>query len=1215
MCVLLVLPLFAISLTQQHFGLPRRDFFFNTTRLPRRYFNITFPTAVGQDYVRLKLHAFIFEVSHYLKPEKGDASGHLRQLMNPYPHILLDPGYTSTTITSYHPLSIQAEICRLFQAARHRNHEHLPTSIFVVNDIGIMVNRQRHDRLLQLFFQITASLGLPTLTWMPNRVGEFEVICESHLLITVGGYTTGDPTGAAHVARGESVGGFLASLQLECDNIPLQHSCTRLQTADIRDEIPSDGESQTGSSKLLRVGCIRMLPFLFEIDAFLPFDGFTNQKFTDCTLLNNNGVVDCFGSLLDAMQKIWESISRVIIFNGNRYDLNALTYIADILEGTENEHLNELFGTGYVWIFTPSTMAQLTIADQVETVNRDNIVLSEFTMFRKIPGMFGLICLNDADNRKRHAELAREVWHKSLMELVRQMTNLFPPVKPISLNSSSPETIEYYRSLLEKLRPGDLCESNENVVWQWGRRLNSIMRSLEMNFDGEPISFLPNGGLNVSKFLIFNSRTTNGRMNWFKVGTWSMSSKWGRSKSRLWIDGVTWPGGANSPPKGRAHRRKLKAVMLQEQPLLTYGNLQEDGSCDANSVPCWIRDDGESSRKKANSAASKIKYLNGTKDASSNEQSETRQGRQLACCTGLTMDLLIELMKDLNFEVELYEVKDRLWGGWTNQGWNGLVRELMDLKADMAITSLKITPNRSEQIDFSVPFLETGIAITVALREGAISPTAFLEPYDYQCWCIILLFSVHASGAAIYLYEWLSPVGQARGRLVTPDGRSVATFLSYGDGEEYCPDRQASSNSRPEHRFTMCRSLWLIWSMLFGAAVNADNPRGMASRFMANIWALFALVFLASYTANLAAFMISKDDFYDLKGIHDWRLQQPWNHKPPFRFATVPSGATEENIKINFPEMAAYMHAFNRTTVLEGLKSLKSEEIDAFIYDATVLEYWTSRDDGCKLKTVGNLYAMTGYGIGFPKGSRWLPKINSRILHYQKNGKSYHQSLLCARLEGKALRISITKPSKVFDRPNEGVKEKQVSLRDERRREECTNSACLSERYRSQQEIARLSRHLRLLLDEMAAKNEGTENRLGRIDMALFVEMTIDFPPVQRNPPYTTGACTVIKIPRTSWSNGSFLNRKSYPLHATHSSSQNTRLPSSIRHVPSKTHSKLTRDSAEETKMQAKLESCGKTGRCKELTKLPQTTTSQSPSPVRQPDVKSAECVEKESVI
>lgn len=45
------------------------------------------------------------------------------------------------------------------------------------------------------------------------------------------------------------------------------------------------------------------------------------------------------------------------------------------------------------------------------------------------------------------------------------------------------------------------------------------------------------------------------------------------------------------------------------------------------------------------------------------------------------------------------------------------------------------------------------------------------------------------------------------------------------------------------------------------------------------------------------------------------------------------------------------------------------------------------KDEGCKLRTVGNLYAMTGYGIGFAKNSRWLTKVNSRILDYQKNGK------------------------------------------------------------------------------------------------------------------------------------------------------------------------------------------------------------------------------------
>ena len=50
----------------------------------------------------------------------------------------------------------------------------------------------------------------------------------------------------------------------------------------------------------------------------------------------------------------------------------------------------------------------------------------------------------------------------------------------------------------------------------------------------------------------------------------------------------------------------------------------------------------------------------------------------------------------------------------------------MDGEADMAMTSLTITPERSEMIDFSVPFLETGIAVIVPVRDGVISPTAFL---------------------------------------------------------------------------------------------------------------------------------------------------------------------------------------------------------------------------------------------------------------------------------------------------------------------------------------------------------------------------------------------------------------------------------------------------------------------------------------------------------
>lgn len=58
--------------------------------------------------------------------------------------------------------------------------------------------------------------------------------------------------------------------------------------------------------------------------------------------------------------------------------------------------------------------------------------------------------------------------------------------------------------------------------------------------------------------------------------------------------------------------------------------------------------------------------------------------------------------------------------------WNGLIKELVEEKADMVVTNFIIDEMRLGIIDFSTPFLRSGVTIMVSIRKGAISPYAFL---------------------------------------------------------------------------------------------------------------------------------------------------------------------------------------------------------------------------------------------------------------------------------------------------------------------------------------------------------------------------------------------------------------------------------------------------------------------------------------------------------
>lgn len=61
-------------------------------------------------------------------------------------------------------------------------------------------------------------------------------------------------------------------------------------------------------------------------------------------------------------------------------------------------------------------------------------------------------------------------------------------------------------------------------------------------------------------------------------------------------------------------------------------------------------------------------------------------------------------------------------------------------RAVMAVGSLTINEERSEVVDFSVPFVETGISVMVSRSNGTVSPSAFLGMILQHIQIVQLLF-------------------------------------------------------------------------------------------------------------------------------------------------------------------------------------------------------------------------------------------------------------------------------------------------------------------------------------------------------------------------------------------------------------------------------------------------------------------------------------------
>ncbi|KAG9354063.1 hypothetical protein JZ751_012187, partial [Albula glossodonta] len=419
-----------------------------------------------------------------------------------------------------------------------------------------------------------------------------------------------------------------------------------------------------------------------------------------------------------------------------------------------------------------------------------------------------------------------------------------------------------------------------------------------------------------------------GNPMWTRLGRWK--------EEKIVMDYGIWPNKRQHHRVGdwrHSSRLHLRVVTLVEHPFVFTREVDEDGLCPAGQL-CLD--------PLSNSTAvleSLFLSLQGPNDTIPIELKK--------CCYGYCIDLLEKLAEDMGFDFDLYIVGDGKYGAYKNGRWTGLVGDLLSGAAHMAVTSFSINSARSQMIDFTSPFFSTSLGILVRTRDTAAPIGAFMWPLHWSMWLGIFV-SLHVTAVFLTLYEWKSPFG------MTPKGRNRDKVFSFSSALNVC------------------------YAILFGRTAAIKPPKCWTGRFLMNLWAIFCLFCLSTYTANLAAVMVGEKTYEQLSGIHDPKLHHP---SQGFRFGTVRESSAEDYVKKSFPEM----HEDD------------PQKLDAFIMDKALLDYEVSIDADCKTLTVGKPFAiegkhlkwdsfLPGYGIGLPQNSPLTSNISELVSQYKSDG-------------------------------------------------------------------------------------------------------------------------------------------------------------------------------------------------------------------------------------
>jgi len=357
---------------------------------------------------------------------------------------------------------------------------------------------------------------------------------------------------------------------------------------------------------------------------------------------------------------------------------------------------------------------------------------------------------------------------------------------------------------------------------------------------------------------------------------------------------------------------------------------------------------------------------------------------------GYCFDLIEEIKDILNIEYELYMAPDGTYGQADEAGnWDGLVGELVNRRADMGIGAISVMAERENVIDYTVPYYDL-VGITIMMKKVKV-PTSlfkFLSVLENSVWgCILGAYFV--TSVLLWVFDRWSPYSYQN------------NMEKYEDDDE-------------KRYFNLKEALWFCMTSLTPQG-GGEAPKNLSGRLVAATWWLFGFIIIASYTANLAAFLTvsrletpvgSLDDlnkqyriefapingsisakyfermsyieerFYEVwkdmsldNTISEYERSKlaVWDYPVSDKYTKIWSNMKDTGLPMNMEE-----------ALVRVRESLTQSSGFALIADATDVKYLSMTN--CDLQMVGDEFSRKPYALAVQQGSPLKDQLNDAIL-------------------------------------------------------------------------------------------------------------------------------------------------------------------------------------------------------------------------------------------